>query len=393
MLGWILAAGGPAGGPLGEMQVTSEALGLLGFYVGGALAISFLCSILEAALLSVRVTELLERKAAGEAGATALLALKEERVDDAISAILTLNTIAHTIGATLAGAQFAAITGNRWLGIFSGVLTLLVLVVTEIIPKTLGTVYASQLVGFVARTLKLLMFLLAPILLVTRAITGLISHGGGSAVSRGELAALVALASQDGTLRHQESRVLANVLRFDSVRVVDVMTPRTVAAMLPARATLAELLADEGAHVFSRMPLFGETRDDVRGYVLVRDGLRAALAGAPPETPLDDYRRDLWALPGSASLAEALRQFLQRPREHMALVVDEFGGVSGIVTMEDVVETILGVEILDESDQVADLRKVALDLRDRRLERTRTRRLGGERALAGPDRKAGRRSG
>lgn len=345
---------------------------LLFLYVGTALTVSFCCSVLEATLLSVRMASLLERADQGERGAAILLDLKRTRVDDAISAILLLNTVAHTVGAALAGAQAAVCFGSRWVGVFSGVLTVLVLVVTEIIPKTLGTVHAKALTGVVGRSLWVMVRVLAPVLRITRAVTQLIAKGHRHTVSRAELAALVAMATRDGSLRRDESRVLRNVLRFDHARVEDVMTPRTVATMLPASTPMEVLLGDEVAHVYSRIPLYEGDRDHVTGYVLQREVLGAVARGADRAAPLREYKRDVPLVPESATLGETLKLLLER-REHMAIALDEFGGVSGLVTLEDVIETILGVEIVDESDRVEDLRKLAVQLRDRRLERIAAR--------------------
>lgn len=351
---------------------------LLTIYVGGALSISFICSILEATLLSVRVTELEERREAGSVAAGRLLHLKRDRLDDSISSILILNTVAHTIGAALAGAQAAIVFGSAWVGVFSGVLTLLVLLFTEIVPKTLGTAYASQLVPMVAAALRTLTFLLAPILVGTRLITRMLAPAHRETVSRGELAALVSMAQREGALEAQQGKVFENVLELDSIEIEDVMTPRTVTVMLPESATLADLVASAETGSVSRIPLFGENRDRVNGYVLQREVLLAAARGAEPDMPLTQFRRDVHFLPETAPLSTALRHFLAQ-KEHLAMAVDEFGGVSGVVTLEDVVETILGVEIMDESDRVADLRRVAADLRDRRLQRhRRTARAAGK---------------
>ena len=285
---------------------------LLVVYVVGALGISFLCSILEAALLSTRVVELASRRDQGERAAEKLLDLKERRVDDAISAILTLNTIAHTIGATLAGAQAAKVFGEAWVGVFSGVLTLLVLVVTEIIPKTLGTVYASRLVGFVAFTLAVLMKGLAPILFVTRGLTRLIAREEAAAVSRLEVKAMVEMAEEAGSIELHERRAVDNLLHLDQILVEDVMTPRTVVEMMPASAPVSELLANRGAEAFSRIPLFEETRDHITGYVHHREVLAAVARGASRDDPLSTYRRDAWYLPEKTRLDKALQDMLER---------------------------------------------------------------------------------
>ncbi len=340
---------------------------LLLLYVGGALGISFLCSVLEATLLSSREAELAARADGGNQGAKILLELKQSRVEDAISAILTLNTIAHTIGAALAGAQAAVVFGDAWVGAFSGVLTLLVLVFTEIIPKTLGTVHAARLSGFVGRTINLLTKLLAPILFVTRALTRLFESSHEQVMSRGELAAVVAMATRQGTIKAHESQILDNVLSLQSIKVADVMTPRPVVQMLPATATIAELAASDAARQFSRIPLFGANRDDIVGYLLQREVFSALASGREKSTPLSEFKRQAWYLPANTTLPKALEQFLER-REHLALVTDEFGAVLGLTTLEDVMETVLGAEILDESDRVADMRQLALRLRDKRME-------------------------
>lgn len=341
---------------------------LLIVYVSGALSISFLCSVLEATLLSARTTELADRAERGDRGAAVLLDLKRTRIDDAISAILTLNTIAHTIGAALAGATAARIFGDAAVGVFSAVLTVLVLICTEIIPKTLGTVHASKLVGFVGRTVVLLTMLLWLIVRPMRALTRLLASEEEQTFSRGELAALVSMATSQGALAKLESSVFENVLRFEKVRVEDVMTPRTVVVMQPAERTLAEFAADPKTAPHARFPVYRADRDHVIGFVLQREVLRRLAAGGANDVPLSDMAREILILPESTSLAKALRRFLDA-RAHLAIAVDEFGGVAGLVTLEDVIETILGVEIVDESDRHVDMREAAAKLRDRRLAR------------------------
>lgn len=356
-------------------------LALLFAYAGMALSISFLCSLLEATLLSVRLSTLIARAEQGDKGAEILLKLKRERIDDAIAAILTLNTIAHTVGATLAGAQAAKIWGSTVVGIFSAVLTLLVLVFTEIIPKTLGTVHASRLVGFVGRTTLLLTKLLSPIVAMSRALTRLITRDTPPAVSRSELAALVAIATKEGQIPVDESLLLTNALRLERVRVEDVMTPRTVAVMMDASASLGAFAADPRTETFSRIPVHDGEPDRVLGYVLQRELLRELANGADPDSPIRGWVRRVIYLPEPTPLPRALRTFLEKG-EHLAMVVDEFGGVAGVVTLEDVVETILGAEIIDESDEVADLRELAAKLRAKRL----ARRSDSGSAASGPPR-------
>jgi CBS domain containing-hemolysin-like protein len=348
-------------------------VGLLLLYVGIALGVSFLCSLLEAAVLSSRTATLTERKRGGSKGAGLLLELKRTRIDDAISSILILNTVANTLGATMAGAQAAIVFGSAWVGVFSGVFTFLILVLSEIIPKTLGAVYAAPLSGAVGRILGLLTRIMTPLLFLSRAITRALTKGQKSELSRGELSVLISVASRDGAITRDESSMLANLLRFREVQVEDVMTPRTVAFMLPAEATVEDLLTQPEAEVFSRIPLFQDDRDNVVGYVLQRDVLRDVARDSHLGQQLEKYQRPIQYIPELASVESALRQILER-REPIAMVTDEHGGVAGLVTLEDLTETILGVEIIDESDRVEDMRQAAMKLRDERLERLKRKR-------------------
>lgn len=373
MIALATMANGPASGASTEIL-------LLVAFVGVALAVSFLCSILEAALLSIREAELEERAQKGHNGSKVLLGIKKERLDDAISAILILNTIAHTAGVAGAGLQ----AGKIWtdspfmLGVvFPSVLTLLILVGTEIIPKTLGAVHASRLVGPVASTLRLLLLLMTPLLMLTRLITGALASHEQPSVSRGELAAMVAMAARQGTLARQDSMLLANALRFNSIRVEDVMTPRTVVAMVEETSTVGELIAQSTASSYSRVPTFREDRDHVLGYV-VRQEVLSALAEDPAtqDRSVREFSRGILFIDQQASVSQALKKLIEA-KEHLAMVTDSYGGVAGLVSLEDLVETLLGVEIVDETDKVADLRKEAAALREKRL-RSRLAALGNE---------------
>ncbi len=356
--------------PVANSSNASADLMLLFIFVGMALAISFLCSILEAALLSIRETELEDRAQKKEGGAIKLLDIKKNRLDDAISAILILNTIAHTAGVAGAGLQ----AGKIWpekpfiLGVvFPSVLTLLILVGTEIIPKTLGAVHATRLVRPVAWLLGLMLWTMTPLLVLTRMVTGALTSHERNPVSRGELAAMVALAASEGTLARQDSRLVSNALSFHKIHVQDVMTPRTVVAMMPADATLQDFLDDETSLQYSRIPVYGEDRDHVLGYVVRRDVLAAAAQGTTADQSLEAFRRNILFVDHEVPVSEAMRKLIEE-REHLAMVTDAYGGVAGLLTLEDLVETLLGVEILDETDKVADLRKEAIALREKRLQ-------------------------
>ncbi len=341
---------------------------LLLVYVFGALSISFLCSVLEATLLSARRVELNQRRDAGDKGAALLLDLKESRLEHAIGSILILNTIAHTVGATLAGDQAGKVFSDALsVKIFAAVFTLAILIATEIIPKTIGTVYASRLVGPVARIVQALTWLLHFPLIITRFLTRLIAPGGKrETISRAELAAALAMATRDGTLGTADSRLMTNVLNSNEIKVDDVMTPRTVVTMLPVTTSIDAFLNDENARIYSRIPVYDGERDKVMGYVLQRDVLIDAADGKRNGQTLDVYVRPALFIPEGQPVGKVLRRLIEQ-REHMALVTDEYGGIAGVVTLEDLVETTLGVEILDESDQVADLRAEAIKLREQRL--------------------------
>ncbi|MEM7247367.1 MAG: CNNM domain-containing protein [Acidobacteriota bacterium] len=341
---------------------------LLLIYVAGALATSFLCSVLEAVLLSARLPMLLERSREGDDGATRLLEIQREQIDDAISAILTLNTIAHTVGSVLAGAQAAKLFDDLGAGIFAAVLTLLVLVVTEIIPKTLGTVHAGKLVGFVATTLTLLVKLLAPFLFVTRILTRLVASHETPGTSRAQLAALVAAATTEGNLLGQEARLLQGVLTMRDVVAEDVMTPRTVAVTIEGDQPLRGVLDDPQVTQYSRIPVHEGGPDEVVGYVLMRELLEAVARNAGDDRKVHDLRRPVRVVPETTPLPQLLQGFLEA-RDPLAIVVDEHGGMAGLVTLEDVIETVVGAEIVDELDPVADLRELAARQRDQRLRR------------------------
>jgi len=346
---------------------------LLVLAVAFALVVSHLCSLLEAALLSARLPALAGQAEAGSRGAARLLEIKQRRLDDAISAILILNTVANTLGATFAGAQAGLVFGSAWVGVFSGVLTLAILVLSEIVPKTLGAVYAVPLSGFVGTALHFLTLLMTPALVVSRVLTRVLARRAPEPFSRGELAALLASAAKEGALSGIETRLVKNVLELHEISLREVLTPRPVLFMMEAAATVADLLAEAEAPAFSRIPLYGRDREDVVGYVLQREVLRAATEGGDRSRRLDSWRRPIAFLPESLPVGRALEGFL-KGHEAIAMVVDELGSLAGLVSLEDLTETLLGAEIVDESDRVADLRRTAAERREDRLERLRRKR-------------------
>jgi CBS domain containing-hemolysin-like protein len=332
-------------------------MSLLVLYIVVAIGVSFLCSIMEAVLLSVTPGYLISL-GSQQPGTAARLRRLKEKIDEPLAAILSLNTIAHTVGAAGAGAQAAKVFGSNWLGLFSALLTLAILFLSEIIPKTIGAVYWKRLAPPVTRLLVWLMVPLKPLVwlsgLASRAIS---SQHNLVHVSRDEILALANLGAQQGVLDEDESRIVEALLRFRSLRAADVMTPRTVIFALPAEETIGAVLEENQPLRFSRIPIFRGSIDTVAGFVLKDEILERAAQG-DAGIPLEELRRELLFVPATIRLSKLLDVFLSS-REHIAAVIDEFGGIAGLITLEDVVETLLDLEIVDEVDSVEDLRAAA----------------------------------
>lgn len=346
---------------LWAVSVSAEGAGsggsltLLVVYITLAIGVSFLCSIMEAVLLSVSPAYIGALEADRPQAAQRLRELKYD-VDRPLAAILTLNTVAHTIGAAGAGAEAAAYFGSGFIGVFSALLTLGILVLSEIIPKTLGAVYWRSLAPLVGRLLKPLIYALYPLVIMSKWLSRFLTRGEkGGDVSREELAALADIGAEEGVFRDQEAHLFKSLLRFESLRASDVMTPRTVLVAFPESALVDELV--EAKRPFSRYPVYTENYDNITGYVLLSDAL-AAVADDAHDTPLAELRRDIVAVPLDQSLLEVFERLVDG-REHIARVVDEYGGTAGIATMEDVIETLLGLEITDETDKTEDMQVLA----------------------------------
>ena len=332
-------------------------MALLILYVVLAIGVSFLCSIMEAVILSVTPGYLASIRD-NRPGTARQLQRFKENIDEPLAAILSLNTIAHTGGAAGAGAQAALVFGNTWVGLFSALLTLAILFLSEIIPKTIGAVYWKQLAPAVTRLLSWLMVPLMPLVwlsgLASRAIS---SRHSPVHVSRDELRALADLGAEQGVLDKEESRVVEALLRFRTMTASGVMTPRIVMFALPADDTVGEVVDRHPQLQFSRIPIFRGSIDSLVGFVL-KDEILEHAAQDRPETRLEALGRELFFVPGTIRLSHLLDLFLSS-REHIAVVIDEFGGTAGLVTLEDLVETLLDLEIVDEIDAVEDLRAAA----------------------------------
>lgn len=282
----------------------------------------------------------------------------KEDIDQPLAAILSFNTIAHTVGAAGAGAQATIVFGEAYIGVISAVLTLLILVFSEIIPKTLGAVYWRSLAPFVVRVLGPTIVLMWPFVKLSKGLSYLLASGEEQvSFSREEFTALAELGEEEGVFEEKESHILRNLFRFNSLRVKDVMTPRTVVFDLPKTETIGDVVTKYDEFQFSRIPVYGKNRDDVAGYVL-KDEILLRAAQEDLDAPLSSLAREMIVVQETLPLPDLLERMLDR-LEHIALVVDEYGGVAGIVTMEDVVETLLGMEIVDEADSVEDMQDLA----------------------------------
>ncbi len=330
---------------------------LLVAYVAIALGFSFLCSILEAALLSI-TPSYLARTAQDQPKLGGTLKKLKTDIDRPLAAILSLNTIAHTVGAAGAGAEAHRLWGSKIGAIAVGVLTLVILVGSEIIPKTLGAVYWRRLTRFVAASLPPMIWLLSPFVWLSEQVTRLLRRSEVKhKLSREEFAALARLGKEQGVFDQSESRILENLFRFGSLRARDIMTPRTVMFALDEETSVRNAIRERGAEVFSRIPIWREKLDEVTGIVL-KDELLLAAARDELDVPIRELGREVTVVPEALPLP-ALFERLLNNREHIAIVVDEYGGVDGVVTMEDVIETLIGLEIVDEADAVQDMRAMA----------------------------------
>ena len=326
-------------------------------YFGFALGVSFLCSILEAALLSITPSHLAKLEQDRPRVGGRLRALKT-RIDRPLAAILSLNTIANTAGAAGVGAEAQRLWGSEALAIASAILTLSILIVSEIIPKTLGAMYWRRMTRFISVVLPPMILLLLPLVWLAEAVTRVLKRTrGAEKLSREEFAALARVGEEQGVFDESEMRILRNLFHFGSLRTRDIMTPRTVMFSLEESTAVSDAISERGSMIFSRIPIWSDTPDHVTGYIL-KDQLLLRAARDELDAPMSSFAREALMVPDTVPLP-ALFETLLDHREHIAIVVDEYGGVDGVVTMEDVLETLIGLEIVDEMDSVQDMRAMA----------------------------------
>ncbi len=332
---------------------------LLLVYLFIALFTSFLCSIMEAVLLSTPLSYLKAKVDQGDATAITFLKLKED-IDKPLSAILSLNTVAHTVGAAGVGAQATLVFGQAYFGVVSAVLTILILVLTEIIPKTLGANYSRSLMAISARTINIMIFITYPLVMISAVITKMLSRKEIElTTSREEISALANIGTLEGVFGDKENLIIQNLIKLKSIKVENIMTPRIVVVIANEEMTLQEFLKNKDFLHFSRIPIYSESRDNITGYVF-RELVFEKLAEDQFDLKLKDIKRSIAVLAETTTLFNAWELLLSR-KEHIAMVADEYGGMSGIATLEDIIETLLGFEIVDEKDQVDDMQKYAID--------------------------------
>lgn len=354
----LYAAGLPPATGEQPTSYTQADVILLVVYILLALLFSFACSVAEAVLLSITPSYVAGLKEKKPKLAATLKKLKQDNVDRSLAAILTLNTIAHTVGAIGSGAKAVVVFGNAWFGVFSAIMTLLILFLSEIIPKTLGAVYWRKLAKVTAVFVNGLIFLLYPLIIVSELLTKFISGGKGVHVfSRDEFVALADIGNKAGHIKDHESRILKNLFRADTLFAEHIMTPRTVVRSASRDLSVDELLADEKFNSFSRVPLFKDNVDDSSTFVL-KDDVLLAKAQMKGESKLSEYEIPLKTVPAEMQIP-ALLDFFLNERVHICLVVGEYGGMLGVVTLEDVVETLLGMEIMDEKDHIENMQEYA----------------------------------
>lgn len=341
---------------------------LLVIYVLIALVFSFICSVAEAVILSVSQSyiSLLEKenKRSGK-----LLNSLTSDINKPLSAILTLNTIAHTMGAAGAGAQAASVFGEAYMGIISAVLTLLILVFSEIIPKTLGATYWKALAPITAYFLKYLIFALYPFVVMSQKLTqGFTEESPLKGLSRSELLAMAELSGKEGQLAQQEAQFLQNLLTLHERKITDAMTHRTVVFSVSEELSVEEFVTSHSNIGFSRIPVYENNEtESITGYIMRTDILLAKARGENTKS-LREFANELPTLLGDMPLSATFDHFLDS-RVHMLLVVDEYGGVEGLLTLEDLLESLLGIEIVDERDTTVSMKRLAKIMWKRREKR------------------------
>ena len=345
-------------------------MALLLTFLFGTLIISFLCSILESVLMSTPLSFITMKKEQGYKLADKFLDYKTD-TEKPLAAILSLNTIANTIGAAGVGRQASLLFGSTGFGIISAITTLLILFFAEIVPKTIGTSYFKNLMGFATRMISILIIIMYPLALLVSYVGRKLSKDEEEAsVSREEVSAMANIGVEEGVIDSDENKVIQNIMKLDNVQAYEAMTPRIVVMTAQENMTLKNFYKNEQYLHYSRIPVYGDSPEYITGYILLSDALEG-LADDEFDKRLKELKRPISYFKEEESLSTVWEELLKK-REQMALIIDEYGCFEGIVTLEDIIETILGLEIIDENDQAIDMQQFARERWERRQKRFRT---------------------
>ena len=323
------------------------------------MCISFLCSLLEATLMSTPLSYVTMREEEGYKPAVKFKQYKQES-SRPIAAILSLNTIANTIGAAGVGQQATIVFGSAWFGVVSAITTILILVFSEIIPKTIGTTRWKSLMGFTTVVLTGLIYLLYPVVRLVELLTNLISpKEPDTMVSREEVSAMANVAEEGGDLEEDENTIIQNLINMDEVIASDAMTPRVVCDIAPETMTAKQFFKDKRYLHHSRMPVYDKDEEYITGYILRMEAVQL-MAEDKFDVTLGSIRREIQSFPKDKPLDEIWDVMIEKD-EQISVIIDEYGCFQGILTLEDVIETLIGDEIVDEMDTVRDMQQLARD--------------------------------
>ena len=329
------------------------------FYFFLALGVSFLCSLLESIILSITHSHVAVLAKTGSKSSRLLENMKEN-INKPLAAILTVNTVANVVGAAGVGAQAMRLFGSEWVAILSGLLTLCILIFSEIIPKTLGTVYWRPLAGPAVYMIRGLIYLTYPFVFLSNYFSKIFaSENHQQKVSRQEVVAMAEMGEDEGSIREKESDIIENLFNLNDVVAEDVMTPRSVIFSLQKDSSVGDVIKEHTPIAFSRIPIFDKDMDDILGFVHRYD-LVNKQAEDQFNTKMNGILEPIHTVKQEDSIASILDEFVRR-RQQIFMVIDEFGTTTGLITLEDAIETLLGVEIVDEHDSVVDMRKLATE--------------------------------
>ena len=331
-------------------------MALLLLFLFGAMAISFMCSLLESVLMTTPISFISAKVEEGNRNAVLFEKMKDD-MDRPIAAILSLNTIANTIGAAGVGRQATLVFGSEWFGVVSALMTILILVFSEILPKTIGTTHWKQFL-WLSRVMQALIVVMYPLVILIRYVSKLVSKDeADETVSREEVAAMANIGEEEGVIDKSENKVIQNIIKLDDIKAYDVKTPRVDAAIAPENMTLKQFYKQEELSHNSRIPVYADSPEFITGYIMRYDVLEN-LAEDKFDTRLKSIKRKIAAFHEETSVSDIWESLL-KTKDQIALIIDVYGCFQGIITLEDIIETILGMEIIDENDTITDMQQYA----------------------------------